>query len=84
MDQPENPSADQPEDLAEDLAAQWLGRLRPELDGYARLALDNIGREFPCHVAELMTLRSGTPKRPCRTWWATTTWSPTGSRRTPS
>jgi hypothetical protein len=29
---------------AADLAAQWLGRLRPELDGYARLALDNIVR----------------------------------------
>ena len=26
----------------------------------------------------------GTPKLPCPTWWATTTWSPTGSRRTPS
>ena len=40
---------------AADLAAEWLGRLRPELDGYARLALDNIGREFPSYVAALMT-----------------------------
>jgi len=55
-----DPSADQPEDLA----AQWLGRLRPELDGYARLALDNIGREFPCHVAELMTGPGQFPVRP--------------------
>ena len=25
--------------LTVDLAAEWLGRLRPELDGYARLSL---------------------------------------------
>jgi hypothetical protein len=51
-------------ELVADLAAEWLGRLRPELDGYARLALDNIGREFPCHVAELMTGPGQFPVRP--------------------
>ena len=59
-----DPAEDQPVDLAEDPVAQWLGRLRPELDGYARLALDNIGREFPCHVAELMTGPGQFPVRP--------------------
>ena len=49
---------------AADLAAQWLGRLRPELDGYVRLALDNIGREFPSYVAELMTGPGEFPVRP--------------------
>jgi hypothetical protein len=50
--------------LTVDLAAEWLGRLRPELDGYARLALDNIGREFPSHVAALMTGPGDFPARP--------------------
>jgi len=46
------------------LAAEWLGRLRPELDGYARLALDNIAREFPSHVTALMTGPGEFPVRP--------------------
>jgi hypothetical protein len=50
--------------LMADLAAEWLGRLRPELDGYARLALDNIAREFPSHVAALMTGPGEFPVRP--------------------
>jgi hypothetical protein len=29
------------------LADDFQHRLRPELDGYARLALENIGRESP-------------------------------------
>ena len=33
------------------LAAGWLDRLRPELAGYARVALENIGREFPAHIS---------------------------------
>ena len=32
------------------LTAGWLDRLRPELAGYADVALDNIGREFPAHI----------------------------------
>jgi hypothetical protein len=47
-----------------DLAPEWLGRLRPELDAYARLALDNIGREFPSYVAALMTGPGEFPGRP--------------------
>jgi hypothetical protein len=47
-----------------DLAAQWLDRLRPSLDGYARLALDNIAREFPCYVAALMSGPGEFPVRP--------------------
>jgi len=39
-----------------DLAAEWLGSLRGEADTYARLALENIGREFPSYVATLMTV----------------------------
>jgi hypothetical protein len=31
------------------LAGEWLERLRPELAGYARAAMDNIGREFPSY-----------------------------------
>jgi hypothetical protein len=38
-----------------DLAAEWLDRLRAEADGYARLALENIAREFPTLVWVLMT-----------------------------
>jgi DUF2891 family protein len=30
-----------------DLAAEWLEQLRPEADGYASLALENIGRALP-------------------------------------
>ena len=38
-----------------DLAAEWLDRLRAEADAYARLALENIAREFPTLVWALMT-----------------------------
>ena len=47
-----------------DLATEWLDRLRPELSGYARQALDNIGREFPSHVTVLLTGRGEFPDRP--------------------
>jgi hypothetical protein len=47
-----------------DLAADWLGRLRADTDGYARLALENIGREFPSFVAMLMTGPGQFPDRP--------------------
>jgi hypothetical protein len=46
------------------LAAGWLDRLRPELAGYARAALDNIGREFPSHVSATMTAPGDFPHRP--------------------
>jgi hypothetical protein len=47
-----------------DLAAHWLDRLRPELDGYARVALDNLGREFPAFVTAVMTAPGDFPFRP--------------------
>ncbi|HEY0937440.1 MAG TPA: DUF2891 domain-containing protein [Trebonia sp.] len=37
------------------LTADWLDRLRPELAGYARVALDNVNREFPAHLSSTMT-----------------------------
>ena len=47
-----------------DLAAEWLDRLRPEAGGYARLALENITREFPALVSALMTGPGQFPSRP--------------------
>jgi Protein of unknown function (DUF2891) len=47
-----------------DFAAEWLDRLRPEADGYARLALENITREFPTVVSALMTAPGQFPDRP--------------------
>jgi hypothetical protein len=47
-----------------ELAAGWLDRLRPELAGYARVALDNIAREFPSHVTSMMTAPGDFPDRP--------------------
>jgi len=47
-----------------DLAAGWLDRLRPELAGYAGVAMDNIGREFPAHVSSMMTKPGDFPFRP--------------------
>jgi hypothetical protein len=46
-----------------DLAAQWRTRLLAEGDGYARLALENIGREFPSYVAALLTGPGEFPSR---------------------
>jgi hypothetical protein len=46
------------------LTDDFLSRLRPELDGYARLALDNIGREFPSYVTVLLTGPGEFPARP--------------------
>ena len=46
------------------LAAGWLGRLRPELAGYAGVALDNIGREFPAYISSTMTAPGDFPFRP--------------------
>ncbi len=47
-----------------DLAAEWLVRLRTEAGGYARLALENITREFPAQVSALMTAPGQFPSRP--------------------
>jgi hypothetical protein len=47
-----------------DLAAYWLDRLRPELAGYASVALENIGREFPAHISSTMTAPGDFPFRP--------------------
>ena len=47
-----------------DVAAEWLDRLRPEAGGYARLALENITREFPALVSTLMTAPGQFPSRP--------------------
>jgi hypothetical protein len=46
------------------LAADWQPRLRAEADGYARLALENIAREFPSYVSLLMTGPDDAPRRP--------------------
>ena len=46
------------------LAAGWLDRLRPELTGYASVAIDNIGREFPAHISSMMTKPGDFPFRP--------------------
>jgi hypothetical protein len=47
-----------------DLTTEWLDRLRSEADGYARLALENIAREFPTLVSALMTAPGQFPHRP--------------------
>jgi hypothetical protein len=47
-----------------DLAGEWLDQLRAEADGYARLALENIAREFPTLVSALMTAPGQFPHRP--------------------
>jgi hypothetical protein len=39
-------------------------RLNAEADGYARLALENIGREFPTYVSVLMQGPGEFPSRP--------------------
>jgi Protein of unknown function (DUF2891) len=46
------------------LAAGWLDRLRPELAGYARVALENIDREYPAHIIHLMGEPGDFPFRP--------------------
>jgi hypothetical protein len=46
------------------LATEWLYRLRPALDGYARQAMDNIGRKFPAYVTVLLTGPGEFPARP--------------------
>jgi hypothetical protein len=47
-----------------DPAVEWRGRLRTEAGSYARLALENIGREFPSYVIVLMNGPGEFPDRP--------------------
>ena len=47
-----------------DLAAEWRGRLNAEADSYARLALENITREYPTLVSALMTGPGQFPRQP--------------------
>lgn len=46
------------------LAGQWLVRLRPGLGGYATVAVENIGREFPSHISSTMREPGDFPRRP--------------------
>ena len=46
------------------LTDEWAGVLRAEAAGYARVALANIGREFPTDVHHLMTGPDDLPVRP--------------------
>ena len=46
------------------LAGQWLDRLRPELGGYAAVALENIAREFPASIHSMMDAPGDFPHRP--------------------
>jgi hypothetical protein len=46
------------------LTDDFRNRLRPDLDGYARLALDNIDREFPSYLTVLLTGPGEFPARP--------------------
>jgi hypothetical protein len=47
-----------------DLVAEWSDLLRREASGYARLALENIRREFPSDVHHVMTKPGDFPFRP--------------------
>jgi DUF2891 family protein len=47
-----------------DLVAEWSETLRKEASGYARLALENIRREFPSDVHHVMTKPGDFPFRP--------------------
>jgi hypothetical protein len=46
------------------LAAEWRDRLNAEAGSYARLALENIGREFPAYVIVMMNGPGDFPQRP--------------------
>jgi hypothetical protein len=50
--------------VAPQLTAQWQDRLAAEADGYARLALENIAREYPSLVCALMTGPGQFPHQP--------------------
>jgi Protein of unknown function (DUF2891) len=46
------------------LAADWQVLLREHADGYARIAMENIEREFPAHVMHMMAGPGDFPQRP--------------------
>jgi hypothetical protein len=47
-----------------ELVQEWRRTLRDNAAGYARVALDNIAREFPSHVIHLMAHVGDFPARP--------------------
>jgi len=47
-----------------DVETEWQDQLRAEADSYARLALENIAREFPSYVVVLMNGPGEFPDRP--------------------
>ena len=47
-----------------DLGAEWSAILRDQADGYARIAMTNIGREFPSHLLHTMNGPGDFPYRP--------------------
>ena len=47
-----------------ELSQEWAAVLRNEAAGYARVALDNIGREFPTAVHQVLTGPDDRPVRP--------------------
>ncbi|HXW46896.1 MAG TPA: DUF2891 domain-containing protein [Streptosporangiaceae bacterium] len=48
----------------EELAAEWHELLRAHAADYVRVAIENIGREFPSHLVHLMTRPGDFPRRP--------------------
>jgi hypothetical protein len=48
----------------DELVSEWAAVLRREAAGYARVAMDNIGREFPTVARHLMTGPDDLPVRP--------------------
>lgn len=47
-----------------ELVPEWRRTLRENAAGYARVALDNIAREFPSHLVHLMERTGDFPSRP--------------------
>jgi hypothetical protein len=47
-----------------ELATDWHELLREHAAGYARIAMENIGREFPSHIMHMMTGPGDFPHRP--------------------
>jgi hypothetical protein len=55
---------DSDQEVTMQLVEQWQRLLRENAAGYARVALENIDREFPSHVAHLMRDVGDLPVRP--------------------
>jgi hypothetical protein len=47
-----------------ELGREWQAILREHAAAYARLAVDNIRREFPAHIMQLMSQPGDFPRRP--------------------